>query len=227
MRLQLRPQGPPLLFGADGRCAPRRGSGRYLTSLPTALDVASDGRQRHPKQARDLHPRRSPVHRPQHPQPQVLRVAVHGGSVSSTQSFCKPLYEATQREKKPRCVPVVKPTLETLGATFCRFLAGYREHRGGWDPVSRPSRGLTRTSKLLFVHGATPLPAVVCPEPIVPKTLMMLAPPVTEPTAHGENQQAARQDASHYAVPPLSLRPAGRSSGSTINYNGVACHIRK
>ncbi len=136
-------------------------------------------------------------------------------------------YEATQREKKLRCVPVVKPTLETLGATFCRFLAGYREHREGWDPVSWPSRGLTWTSKLLFVHGATPLPAVVCPEPIVPKTLMMLAPPVTKPTAHGENQQAARQDASHYAVPPLSLRPAGRSSGSTINHNGVACHIRK
>jgi hypothetical protein len=77
--------------------------GQFLTSWLTAMvtgvyqefgtigGVASDSRQRHPEQAHDLHPRRSPVYRPQHPQPQVLRVAVHGDSVSSTQSFCKPL----------------------------------------------------------------------------------------------------------------------------------------
>lgn len=106
----------------------------------------------------------------------------------------------------------IKPTLETLlSYSFGRFLAGRRKAREG--------------SKLLLVHGATPLPAVVRPAPTVPRTLEMLESPVTKPAAHDKNQQAARQDASHYADPPLSLQPAGCASETTINHGGVACHV--
>ena len=49
----------------------------------------------------------------------------------------------------------------------------------------------------LLVHRAAPLPALVCPESTVPRTLVTPAPPAIEPTAYARTQQ----DPSHYAVP--------------------------
>ena len=72
-RLQLSPQGVPLLGGPqDAWCPARRGPRGNLPGILPAPHLAPDGRHRHPEQAHDLLPTLAPVDGGEHSQPQVF-----------------------------------------------------------------------------------------------------------------------------------------------------------